>query len=341
LGIDPCTHCEENNFQVIKKLWIFVIMRIVFLAMCAGVDSQYNPDEALVYANLATAAYCGYPKTTTSSLEAWQCGPACDAVSGMTEVRQILQVDNNDAFAFVGKMNGECVLSFRGTSDLAGWMSDLKSTGLVDLTAQSESNIPCSYDGTNCKVGDGFMTNYNSIAPAVRGNLSEIGCGASSAGITITGHSLGAAEAVIAMYDLKSKGWTVRQTYTFGQPRVGDKAFQKAFEKDIGTSAVYRLTHYHDPVPHMPLENLFDAGNKGFVHISQEVYYAEKVTGGYKVCDGSGEDKDCSDSYTDLVEMIAACIGGSDCDHLTYLMPTKSTMLDGSSCVNGTAHIQV
>merc|ERR1712032_581577 len=111
--------------------------------------------------------------------------------------RQIVQYENNDAFAFVGKMKGECVLSFRGTSDLAGWVSDLKAINLVDLTTASESNIPCSdNNGRDCQVGDGFMTNYNSIAAFVRGNLSDIGCGP-EAPMTVVGHSLGAAEAAI------------------------------------------------------------------------------------------------------------------------------------------------
>jgi len=295
----------------------------------------YDENQAELFANLATAAYCGYPKTSQASLEAWNCGPACDAVPGMTDVRQIIQQENNDAFAFVGKLQGQCVLSFRGTSDLEGWMTDLKSLNLVDLTGSSESKIPCSYNGNSCQVGDGFMTNYNSIAAFVRSNLSAIGCTPGNP-LSVVGHSLGAAEATIAMFDLKSKGWSITETYTFGNPRVGDRAFQQAFERDLGDALVYRLTHYHDPVPHLPTENIFDPGNKGFVHISTEVYYQENVSDGFTVCDGTGEDKNCGDSDTDVPGMIATCLGGgSDCDHLTYFMPNKATPLDGSSCTNG------
>eukprot|EP00927_Polykrikos_kofoidii_P038915 TRINITY_DN33360_c0_g1_i1.p1 TRINITY_DN33360_c0_g1~~TRINITY_DN33360_c0_g1_i1.p1 ORF type:complete len:318 (+),score=40.20 TRINITY_DN33360_c0_g1_i1:60-1013(+) len=314
-------------------------MRGLVFCFCSGVALavDYDQSEAILFANLATAAYCGYPRSSKAAFEAWDCGPACDAVAGMTDVRQIVQYDNNDAFAFVGKLNGECVISFRGTSDLQGWITDLKSADLVDLTGASESKIPCSYNGNRCHVGDGFMTNYNSIAPFVRGNLTDIGCGIDSP-ITVTGHSLGAAEAAICMYDLQAKNWTIKQTYTFGQPRVGDKNFQQAFERDLGDTLVYRLTHYHDPVVHLPGENIFNPGNVGFVHIAKEVYYQEKVSSGYKVCNGSGEDKSCGDSDTNILAMIIACLsGGSDCDHLTYLMPLKSTHMDGSSCTNGSA----
>lgn len=305
------------------------------------VSSDYDESEALIHANLATAAYCGYPKSSRAALEAWDCGPACDAVTGMTDVRQIIQTESNDAFAFVGKRNGECVVSFRGTSDLNGWMTDLKSSSLVDLQAQSESQIPCSYNGKDCQVGDGFMAAYNSIAAHVRSNLTDIGCGPGNA-MTVLGHSLGAAEAAISMYDLRSKGWTIKQTYTFGQPRVGDAAFQQAFEHDLGATLNFRLTHYHDPIPHLPVENIFSPGKVGFVHTSTEVFYQEKEKDGYTICNGSGEDGKCADSDIDIPGMVAACAGGgSNCDHLTYFMPLKTTYMDGSSCTNGSSTFMV
>lgn len=304
-------------------------------------SASYDQTEALIHANLATAAYCGYPKSSRAALEAWDCGPACDAVSGMTDVRQIIQTERNDAFAFVGKRDGECIVAFRGTSDLNGWMTDLKSSNLVDLSTQSESQIPCSYNGQDCQVGDGFMAAYNSIAASVRGNLTDIGCGPGNA-MTVLGHSLGAAEAAISMYDLRSKGWTIKQTYTFGQPRVGDLSFQQAFEHDLGATLNFRLTHYHDPIPHLPAENIFNPGKVGFVHTSTEVYYQEKEQDGYKICNGSGEDSSCADSDIDIPGMVAACVGGgSSCDHLTYLMPLKTTYMDGSSCTNGTSTVMI
>merc|ERR550514_1059245 len=105
--------------------------------LLGGVAARsYNETDALLHAQLVTAAYCGYPKTSQASLEAWQCGPACDAVPGMKSVKQILTQDGNDAYAFVGRLEDRCVLAFRGTSNLPGWMTDLSSLNLVDLTGQ-------------------------------------------------------------------------------------------------------------------------------------------------------------------------------------------------------------
>jgi len=308
-------------------------LKHVTFALLQAVSAQYDEQRALLHANLATAAYCGYPKSI-SSLESWQCGPACDAVAGMSDVRQILTQDDNDAYAFVGKLSGECVLSFRGTSNLNGWMADLASLDLVDLTARG---VACSYNGNKCQVGSGFMDNYDSVSAHIKGNLSAIGCRPGT-GMTVVGHSLGAAEAAIAMYDLFNQGYNIKQTYTFGQPRVGDQWFAKAFEKDLGASIQYRVTHYRDPIPHLPVENIILPGKVGFTHTSQEVYYPEKyVPGASTLCDGSGEDRTCADSYDDVPAMTIACAAGgaSECDHLTYFMPTKQTHMDGSSCTDG------
>jgi len=206
----------------------------------------------------------------------------------------------------------------------------------VDLEASSESNVYCAHNGDHCKVGDGFMKSYNYISAFIRGNLTEMGCG-KDVPLTVTGHSMGAAIAAIAMFDLHSKGWTIAPTVTFGQPRVGNKAFALEFEKAFGSSTLYRMTHYHDPVPHLPVQNVLDA-NAGFFHVSTEVYYAQNVSSGFKVCNGDGEDSHCADSYTNVPVMVAACLGGGDdCDHLTYLMPLKATPTDGVSCVDATS----
>ena len=55
-------------------------------------------------------------------------------------------------------------------------------------------------------------------------------------------------------------------------------------------SVSWRVTHWQDPVPHLPLRMM------GFTHVSTEVFYNENSTE-YRVCDGSGEDKSCSNNF--------------------------------------------
>lgn len=297
--------------------------------------AAYNEATALEYAYLCTASMCspGATSPTSVSLEAWNCGTACDAVPGMSNVRAIESGKQNDAFAYIGKKNDVCLAVFRGTSDVAGWIEDLKSAVLVDLEDQG---VPCSYNGETCKVGDGFMANYNSLAAALKGNLTDIGCTKGSQ-LSITGHSLGAAEAAIAMFDLKHEGYDIIETYTFGQPRVGDKVFVNAFESEFVSIDTYRITHADDPVPHLPFEFM------DFRHLNTEVFYEDKVADGYRVCDGSGEDRKCSNSKSDLVPaaVITCGVDKSACAHLNYMADSKSISMDGSSCTERSQAVSV
>ncbi len=72
--------------------------------------------------------------------------------------------------------------------------------------------------------------------------------------------------------------------YSLEQPRAGNEAFAKYFNSKIRNA--YRLTHYKDPVPHLPTLSM------GFYHVAQEVFYNEAMNS-YKIC--NGEDNSCSD----------------------------------------------
>lgn len=72
----------------------------------------------------------------------------------------------------------------------------------------------------------------------------------------ITGHSLGAAMAVLAAARLFGDGYEdmrakIRGIYTFGQPMVGDKDFARACEQDF-QGRLYRHVFQDDFVPHLP-----------------------------------------------------------------------------------------
>ncbi|PIO70397.1 triacylglycerol lipase, partial [Teladorsagia circumcincta] len=77
--------------------------------------------------------------------------------------------------------------------------------------------------------------------------------------VWVTGHSLGAALAtlaasyvVAACHVPSSKVFVI----TFGQPRVGDYRFARAYEEKMGYS--FRVTHWRDWVPHVLPEKFFN-----------------------------------------------------------------------------------
>jgi len=290
-------------------------------AGCVFGRAEFDEDLALNYAYLATATMCSTPSLTSNdNLLAWNCGPACDAVDTMTDVFVVDSGADNDAFVLGGKLNGECTITFRGTSDVSGWMEDLKSANLVDLPT-------CAFKGKQCKVGDGFLSNYLSLAPFLKGNLSNIGCDKQQP-LVVTGHSLGAAEGSIAMFDLKSDGYNVVRTYTFGQPRVGDKTYVSAFEQVFADIDHFRVTHAEDPVPHLPFEFM------GFSHLSTEVYYSGDTKDGFKICDGSGEDKTCANAHSgDVIAAGAVCASDKNkCAHLNYMVSRKTILMTADNC---------
>ena len=97
-----------------------------------------------------------------------------------------------------------------------------------------------------------------------------------SSQVLITGHSLGAALAVLCAMDLHyAHGLPMATLYTFGKPRVGNVAFAKWY--DTSPFVSWRVTHWRDPVPHLPMQSL------GFQHDALESFYTEDSKT-YRVC---------------------------------------------------------
>ncbi len=70
--------------------------------------------------------------------------------------------------------------------------------------------------------------------------------------VYVTGHSKGAAEAILAAWRWDK----FRALVTFGAPRVGNAAFAEAMANDAGAVPHHRVVHGCDPVPWVPLLSL-------------------------------------------------------------------------------------
>jgi len=122
---------------------------------------------------------------------------------------------------------------------------------------------------------------------------------------SVTGHSLGAALATHAAAHITKAGHKVIEFYNFGSPRVGNAKFSQWFDNIVKANTKARVTHSHDPVPHLPLHDW------GFNHISHEIFYKGKKTDGYVSCSDTNvkEDSNCSDKNKMDVNVL---------DHCTY-----------------------
>merc|ERR1712060_890858 len=155
---------------------------------------------------------------------------------------------HNFGGAAVGKAGGKCVVAVRGTTNIAGAMQDVGSFALVPF-----DHCP------GCRVGAGFKSGYNAVAGQIKGALHSSGCHS----VAVTGHSLGAAKAILCMYDLAKSGFHVTTSYVFGEPRVGNGAFLASFSSVVHAS-VFQVVHGKDPI--VPL------GGPGARHVGREIY---------------------------------------------------------------------
>lgn len=129
----------------------------------------------------------------------------------------------------------------------------------------------------------------------------------------VTGHSLGAAMANLAAYDLAAQGkYGSIISYTYGSPRTGNGLFATEYNSKISTK--YRNVHRFDPVPHVPpFSNTYP---EDYWHVDTEIW--QDASGLYRDCDednigdstGLHEVSYCSDALT--AQILVAT------DHLTY-----------------------
>ncbi len=103
-----------------------------------------------------------------------------------------------------------------------------------------------------CLVHRGFQRALNQVWKEVHAEVGAYRRQHPEAEICMTGHSLGAALAVMSFSRFGDGGMSL---YTFGCPRVGDAAFRDRVLSNPGRG-IYRFVNYNDAVTHVPTESL-------------------------------------------------------------------------------------
>jgi len=259
---------------------LLVIFGCIFVLLPSSL-AQYSQSQAERFLDYAGAAYCCGGLGV--GCRTWECN-ACKKHPGLHNITELYNQGTN-ANGFIGcNTNGEgggepfIIVSFSGTNPISikNWIDDI-DTGKVAYPA-------CS----GCEVHLGFYNTYKSVQTELHNALGPLIKMYPNFKVQVTGHSLGAALSVHAALDIiQTYHIPVDVVYNFGQPRVGNPTFEQYQKQTLRT---YRVTHWQDPVPHLPTESL------GFVHAPTEVFYTEDNRS-YKTCNDSGEDPTCSDQF--------------------------------------------
>lgn len=86
----------------------------------------------------------------------------------------------------------------------------------------------------------------NDVSTAVSNALASY----AGSSLIVTGHSLGGGLAALAASSLAGQGHQLT-AYTYGEPRNGNPAFTSYINSQVPN--YYRVTHYNDGVPQIPL----------------------------------------------------------------------------------------
>ncbi|KAG2212618.1 hypothetical protein INT47_000594 [Mucor saturninus] len=179
---------------------------------------------------------------------------------------------------------------FRGSSNLDNWITNLEFI--------RGSYTPVS--GASAHIG--FYNAYKEASTYFFPQFLAQHKAYPTYKVAVTGHSLGAAQAVLGAMDIYQRVATINKSnlsiYTGGCPRIGNDDF--AYYVDGTKVPHYRSVHNRDIVPHVPPQAL------GYYHPGIEVWTKSATTG--QLCSGIENDA-CSNSIVPFT---------STEDHRTY-----------------------
>lgn len=153
-------------------------------------------------------------------------------------VHQLIQ--QGTSFASILVRNDAIIVAFRGTEpSVPDWLGNFQAH-LVDFAI---SGLASKVPG---RVHDGFLNELQAIWPELlKAVLVPVQAGKP---LYITGHSQGAAIAVLATAAFRATHIPVAATYAFAPPRPGDVIFRTYLDDQT----IHRVELGDDIVPHVP-----------------------------------------------------------------------------------------
>ncbi|KAJ3218348.1 hypothetical protein HK099_005102 [Clydaea vesicula] len=259
----------------------------------------------------AAAAYCLF------GFENWSCAGRCTQTQGTIFVRGFdTLIENTKGYIAYNPDMKAIIVAFRGTLSIRN--------AIVDLTLDQ---VPLSNTDSSSKimVHKGFQVTYHAVRDIVRDTVAKLLKQYPGSHIRTTGHSLGAATATVAALDLAfffPDEVPRMQIYTYGEPRVGNRALAEKVNSIFG-ERMRRITHHADIFTLLPTPHL--GGANSWQHHKRE-YWIDWNDNTQQCSAGENEDNKCS-------------AGTRDYDHLDTLPKMLSLLLWPQSWIDLLAHI--
>ncbi|MCB9925612.1 MAG: lipase family protein [Planctomycetaceae bacterium] len=201
--------------------------------------------------------------------------------------------------AFIASDESKVIVAFRGTesTQITDWLIDLD-------TRKSNSNLAAEAGslGIWFDVHNGFFDGISSLWIDMADRITA--AAEAEKPVWLTGHSLGAALAMLAAAKRLEDQLPVSGVYTFGSPRVGGAAFYSEMKKHHPFPN-YRFVNHRDAVTRIP------AFVSGYMHQGQVMYFDGQ--GGFHP--NYDPYRPIIDFFVDLTARFRATFAGSIQDH--------------------------
>ncbi len=202
--------------------------------------ARYHGDNAAALARAARLAY-------NAAVE-------CEVLAAKWGFAHCRLIDRRETQCLVLANDRAIVVAFRGTEPdkLKDWMSDLD----IQFVEGPFGLVHCGFNLALSHVWD----ELNACITAFQDKGQSL---------WVTGHSLGAALATLAAARWREADRPVHGLYSFGGPRVGNRAFERTFDQDFGARN-FRFVNNADLVTRVPLRAM------GFSHAGTLLYFTDK-----------------------------------------------------------------
>lgn len=223
--------------------------------------SAYNLQDAIQWAHLVNDAYNLYQanKHNTNPKPPQNLTPGWNLIANLTVDAVAGLIDNKELMGFLVQSQSDpshIGIVYRGTDSLMDWLEDFEFR-----------KVPFTDIPNGGHTEHGFTQLYRSVLVEHPGDadvppqtLNDFLASLhmepwNAARVTVTGHSLGAALAILTAAGLAvSKPELPLEIYSFAAPRVGDHTFAATYNALVPNS--YRIYNKPDLVPHVPISLL-------------------------------------------------------------------------------------